>query len=822
MTRFARPVCALAAVFFICPALLAKPDATLTVDVDAEGVPVAPTLHGLFFEDINYGADGGLYAELVQNRSFEHDQPLYAWRKVGDGQVGSIEIAHESPLNPNNPQFVRVHRDSKANGELCVINLGFDGIALSKGETYLVSFYGRTRAGEHAEIRIELRNRSGEVLASHEFSDLKSEWAKFEAELAPSKSAKDAQLVVIVSDGEVVDLDMISLFPKHTFKDRPNGLRRDLAQTLANMKPGFMRFPGGCIVEGRDVANAYRWKDTIGDVAERKQNANLWQNRESPQYNQTYGLGFFEFFQFCEDIGAEPLPVLNCGMSCQARRGSPVPLSELGPWIQDALDLVEFANGPVTSTWGAKRAAMGHPEPFNMKYLAVGNEQWGDDYFARYNLFVRALKQRYSKMQIISSSGPFAEDAHWRHAWGKFHSGTPADIVDEHYYVQPNWLLKNTDRYAPYDRRGPKVFVGEFAAHEAGRRNSLRCALNEAAYMTGLTRHADVVVMASYAPLLAKYGHTQWQPNLIWFDNEQVVCTPSYHAQAMFAQNRPDTVLPAKIDVTLRDAKPKGMIGVGTWNTQAEYRDIKVTSPDGKTLFESDFSDGLVVGWETFGGKWSVKDGALQQTAEGENVRAVAGDPSWGDYTLTLQARKIGGKEGFLILFHIDNPDSPVWWNIGGWGNTEHAVQGGDFTEHRQKGSIETGRWYNVRVEVEGGRVRAYLDDELVQTEEIEPLPRLYASAGRDDKNSELILELVNPFAEPCATRIEFNGNRPVDGEITLISLHHDDPAAENSRDAPHRVKPVTLTTPTSGTSLQHVVPPYAVQILRVPLQSSN
>ena len=269
--------------------------------------------------------------------------------------------------------------------------------------------------------------------------------------------------------------------------------------------------------------------------------------------------------------------------------------------------------------------------------------------------------------------------------------------------MQPNWLYKNTERYATYDRKGPKVFVGEFAAHDEGRRNNLRCALAEAAYMTGLVRHSDVVVMASYAPLLSRYGHSQWQPNLVWFDNHRVVRTPSYHVQAMFAQNRPDVVLPMKVELAQRTPQPQGMIGVGTWNTQAEYRNIQVTDPNGKTLFESDFSQDRVdleaAGWETAGGSWSVVDGALRQTAGGPNVRAVAGDPAWSDYTLTLQAKKLGGNEGFLILFHSPNAESPTWWNIGGWGNTAHAIQGGDFTEHRLPGSVETGRWYDIRID---------------------------------------------------------------------------------------------------------------------------
>lgn len=378
-------------------------------------------------------------------------------------------------------------------------------------------------------------------------------WQKYEGVIKSSGAASHARLVVLATASGRVDLDVVSLFPENTWKQRRNGLRADLVQMLVDLKPSFMRFPGGCIVEGNDLPNRYEWKDTIGDIAERKENWNRWQDamrgQTAPQYYQTYGLGFFEFFQLCEDIGAAPLPILNCGMACQYQSKQLVPLDQLDPFVQDALDLIEFANGPATSPWGAKRAAMGHPAPFNLKYLGVGNEQWGEDYFTRYKIFQAALKAKHPEVQLVTTAGPGVDDASWKLAWDKFKNGTPADIVDEHYYRPPQWFLENATRYDAQDRAGPKIFAGEFAAHDTSlRKPSLRAAISEAAFMTGLLRNSDVVAMSSYAPLFAKAGAWQWAPDLIWCDNTRVYGTGSYHVQALFSRNRPDVVLPLVVD----------------------------------------------------------------------------------------------------------------------------------------------------------------------------------------------------------------------------------------------------------------------------------
>ncbi len=542
-----------AALLALVPSCLtAAPAVRITVDTAHPGHAVSPLLHGVFFEDINYGADGGLYAELVQNRSFEHQEHLFAWGTVNRGGQGTVTVESAEPLNAKNPHYVRLTITEAGKG-FGVANYGFGGIAVKEDENYLFAVRARSADGFSGVLRAGLEDETGRPLGECAMTGLTAQWQKFEGVIRSRGTTAQARLVVVATAPGRVDLDVVSLFPEHTWKHRRNGLRADLVQMLADLHPAFMRFPGGCIVEGMDLPNRYQWKDTIGDVAERPENWNRWRDAmgdaTAPQYYQTYGLGFFEFFQLCEDLGAEPVPILNCGMACQYESKQLVPLGQLGPLVQDALDLVEFANGPVTSPWGARRAALGHLEPFHLKILGVGNEQWGEQYFERYAIFQAALKARYPEIQLVTGSGPGVDDGFWKLAWDKFMNGTPADIVDEHYYRPPQWFLENATRYDAQERRGPKVFAGEFAAHD-GRphRSTLRAAVAEAAFMTGLVRNSDLVMMSSYAPLFAKAGAAQWAPDLIWFDNTRVYGTPSYYVQALYSRNRPDVILPVAID----------------------------------------------------------------------------------------------------------------------------------------------------------------------------------------------------------------------------------------------------------------------------------
>ncbi len=550
-------------VLLIMAAAAPLPAATVNVAVDRPGAQINPAMWGVFFEDINFGADGGLYAEMVKNRGFEFPEPLMGWMKISPSLAkGSLSVRDDAPFDAGNPHYVRM--DSAGTAPFGLSNEGFRGMGVRRGEAYDFSARVRDVSGG-SRLSIRLYGGDGTLLDSVTLSGFTPDWQKYTAVLHPADTDPRARLAILLENKATLDVDFVSLFPEKTWKNRPGGLRADMVQALADMHPGFMRFPGGCIVEGSDLSKRYQWKNTIGPVEDRRVLINRWNyefvHRPTPDYFQSFGLGFFEYFQLCEDIGAQPLPILNCGMACQFNSGELCPLDQLDTYIQDALDLVEFANGPKESPWGARRAAMGHPEPFNMRLLGIGNEQWGVDYFARYERFAKVLKERHPEISLVSAAGPDPADPRFRLAWTRLRE-LHADIIDEHCYAAPEWFFSNSHRYDRYDRSGPKVFMGEYAAQSVAtvstkNRNSLECALAEAAYMTGLERNADVVRMASYAPLFANTDAWQWTPDLIWVDSLRVVRTPSYYVQWLFARNRGDRVLPVSLGAAGEAQEPR-------------------------------------------------------------------------------------------------------------------------------------------------------------------------------------------------------------------------------------------------------------------------
>lgn len=549
---FPRKIFTTISLLAVCGRIIGEPVSVL-IDAEHRGAAINPAMWGIFFEDINFGADGGLYAELVKNRGFEFPDPLMGWTKLNDSALNAkIEILDQAPSSETGPHYLRL--TSQGTAEIGVANEGFRGMGIKADETYLFSVQARAKGGTPT-LLVRLVGSGGQVLGSESLKGFGESWRKFSTHLRAVSTDPKAHLELLVHGAGQLDLDFVSLFPKHTWKGRPGGLRADMVQMLADLKPGFMRFPGGCIVEGHYLTNRYQWKNTVEAPENRKLLLNRWndefKHRPAPDYFQSFGLGFFEFFQLCEDIGAEPLPILNCGMACQFNSGELASMDQLEPYIQDALDLVEFANAPVTTRWGARRAAMGHPAPFHMRLLGVGNEQWGAQYLERYEPFAKALKARYPDLQLISSAGPSPGDERFDFAWPRLRQ-LNADIVDEHCYAAPSWFLQNTHRYDKYDRNGPKVFMGEYAAQSVAtvspkNRNNLECALAEAAYMIGLERNADVVRMASYAPLFAHADAWQWTPDLIWCDNLNVYCTPNYYVQQLFSRNRGDRVMPTRV-----------------------------------------------------------------------------------------------------------------------------------------------------------------------------------------------------------------------------------------------------------------------------------
>lgn len=589
---FVIPACALCLSFQLA---IAQSRTNITVQVNKPGAEISPTMFGIFFEDINFGADGGLYPERVKNRSFEFPEPLMSWKQIARGGAqGTLAVVDQNPINAENAHYV--HFEVTAPGEgFGLMNEGFRGMGIKQGAIYTLTLYARNpghsqspanaRQRDAVALRIELEDSDGRILASGRMTGFTPNWKKYSIMLRPSGTALKAHLNVLVEGRGALDMDIVSLFPRGTWKNRENGLRADLVQLLKDMKPGFLRFPGGCIVEGRYLKTRYQWKTTVGDVTKRKLIINRWndefKHRPTPDYYQSFGLGFYEYFQLAEDIGAEPLPIVNCGMACQFNSGELVPLDELDSYIQDALDLIEFANGPVNSAWGRVRAAMGHPAPFNLKMLGVGNEQWGPQFIERYERFSKVLKEKHPEITLISDAGPSPNDDRFHYLWGKLRE-LNADIVDEHYYMAPSWFLENTDRYDNYPRTGPKVFSGEYAAQSVGvaspnNRNDWECALAEAAFMTGLDRNADVVRMASYAPLFAHVEAWQWTPDLIWFDNLRSYGTPNYYVQKLFSLNKGTRILPVMLNGSPHNGQ-EGLYASASFDNRAGEVILKVVN----------------------------------------------------------------------------------------------------------------------------------------------------------------------------------------------------------------------------------------------------
>ncbi len=567
----------------------------LTLKADKPGAPIQPTMYGLFFEDINFGADGGLYAEKIKNRSFEFPQHLMGWKTFG-----GVELRNDGPFD-RNPHYVRLTSAGHNHKHTGLENEGFVGIGVEKGEKYRFSVWARVPQGGEGRLKVVLADRNthgrSQDLASAKIKVTTTDWQKYTVELTPDQTCAHAVLRVFLRhpDTTAVDLEHLSLFPVDTWKGHENGLRKDLAQKLADIHPGVFRFPGGCIVEGTDLDTRYQWKNTVGPVENRPTIENRWHytftHHFFPDYFQSNGLGFYEYFLLSEEIGAEPLPVLNVGLSCQYQNDRPedhVAVDSLAPYIQDALDLVEFANGDTTTTWGALRAQMGHPAPFNLKVMGIGNEQWGPEYVERLEPFLAAMRKAHPEIKIVGSTGPDSEGDKFDYLWPEM-KRVKADLVDEHFYRPEDWFLAQGARYDNYDRKGPKVFAGEYACHMRNKNwNHFEPALLEAAFMTGLERNADVVHMATYAPLFAHVDAWQWRPDMIWFDNLRSMPTASYYVQQMFATNKGTNVLPLTMDgrpLTGGEGQ-NGLFASATIDKDANQIVVKVanTSKEDQTL----------------------------------------------------------------------------------------------------------------------------------------------------------------------------------------------------------------------------------------------
>ena len=864
----------------------AQADYTLQIDAGNKLHDVSDMLMGIFIEDINFAADGGLYAEKIVNRSFEFTEiakknQMYGWQTVGtvDANVAINDIA--GALNENNTNYLVLKNTSgKSAG---VANSGFlDGISVVENESYDFSIYAKSLAAYNSPLTIRLVVGK-ETIGEATITGLTEEWKKFETTVTASATAhKNVKLQVLMEDGSIA-VDMVSLFPKNTYKNRENGLRADLATLLEELEPSFLRFPGGCVIEGYDYETMYNWKDSIGvgrdgepllfngtygDVAARKQGINVWTNialkEDAYPSFMTYGLGFYEYFLLAEDIGAIGVPVVNCGMYCQARGGKAVPTNteEFQSFIQDALDLVEFCRGGADTKWGAVRIAMGHEEPFALKYIGIGNENWTNNYFSRYALFVEAFDKAaeenpklFEGIELIYSAGAddgtsgaeYIKSYQNAEKWLKSNPDKTvldyAGATDHHYYNTPEWFLQNSDYYDAknYSRESLtdtvyggaiNVFIGEYAAQS----NTLKAALAEAAYMTGIERNSDIIRMSAYAPLFGNTTALHWSPDLIWFNNHLATGSINYYMQKLFSTNVGTGVLASTLTGAEAElTPPAGMVGVGTWNTTAEFDNVKVISNStGEVLGEQTFdTNTFTTQWKNIAdGKFKITDGKLQQTnatttSATTGTVAYYGSKDWNNYTYTVDATKLSGSEGFLIPFVVQDKNEHYFWNIGGWNNTVSCLQqvsggtkGGQVAGTVKDCVIETGKTYELKIVVTNETVKCYIDNKLYVNHTFSTAASYEAyQVTSIDENNDILIKLVNVTGEDRTFAIDLANAVNVTPEAIVNQVKGDSPANDNILGAKEDCIMEEFTVSGVSTQFNYTVPQYSATVIRISQQ---
>lgn len=798
-----------------CALFSAIVQAQVTIDIDTQqrGPKVSPMLYGIFYEDINHAADGGIYAELIRNRSFE-DGPRYG--APADMQGWSTYAAAPSQLMArliqptkknlllNSVQHNALELDIKASAAkpVCLVNEGYWGINVVQGRSYRLSFWAKTLKYQ-GTVKARLCSKDGSQLYAeamvNQFPAFK-DWTKYEATLIATDNDPQAQFALVFDGAGQVQIDMVSLFPP-TFKNRENGMRPDLANMLWQMHPKFMRFPGGCFVEGQESPdNAFRWERTIGPIEEREGHWNVnWGYRTSD------GLGYHEYLQLAEDLGAKPLYVVNVGIW----HGGMTPYDSIQPWIDECMNALEYANGPVTSKYGAMRAKNGHPEPFGIEYLEIGNEnnqpdprQQSDHYYERYEQFYKAIRVKYPQMKIIGNVVAWGDDN------PRWNSKLPVDLLDEHYYRSPDWFASAFHKYDSYNRQGPKVYVGEYAVTNGyGRLGNMNAALGEAVYMMGMENNADVVELASYAPIFVNENDARWRPDMIRFSSSRVMGTPSYYVQQLMPQHLGTQVVKVEQNNPYRGKARKPLtpkqsrVGFGTWNTRA--------------TFETDKDMDYVYG------EWQKEGNCVRQTGHKDATLCIEKNIIDSDhYSCKFRARKDEGAEGFIIIFNYVDNNNYCWVNFGGWTNSQHAIEqisnGGKLLADSKRGHIEDGRWYDVTLQVNGDSVKAWLDNDLVFDTVLkhDDTKGIFSSATIDDANDEIIVKVVNTSDAATTAQLRLKNFKPTCARVVRLAAN--DGMEENTLDTPTAIYPVEqLLSPENG-SVQLDVPPYSLNIVRI------
>lgn len=816
-----------------------KPQTEITVDVTAQGVEVSDQMYGIFIEDINRAIDGRLYPEMVLNRSFEdavvpkgyHTEgeklvspltynhvtgqmvtvqnrwdknPVPGWTLAADDAQGTtMQTADEKPMFESAPHYLRVKKQDPT-GRLSLTNSGYGGYALQQDALYHLRVIARSQSAE-LPLEVTLTDSLGSVVAKAELTlGEPGKWADVRADMTAASTITGGKLQINLPESwsGTLDLDYVSLMPDNTFHHRPNGLRPDVAEAIAGLKPAFVRWPGGCVVEGITLETRFRWKQTMGDPASRPGAYNLW------GYRNTCGFGWKEALDFCEDLGAATMYVCNAGMACQAQTSELAPESELRDYLTDCLDAIEYAIGDTTTTWGARRAADGHPAPYRLEYVEIGNENWGPEYDVRYAYFEAAIRELYPQLHIISDYGTDA-----------LGNGREFEYIDPHWYVAPQFFFNNTALFDSLPRTGTSIYVGEYACNRSVGSGNMEAALSEAAFMLGMERNADLVKMCSYAPLLESDWYRAWPTNLIWVSPTQAMGRSSYHVQKLMAENKPTRSLPISLTASEpeRLTYPTGRLGLGCWKSKVEFREARLAVGNGP-------AEPLALdNGEQYVGEWTCEDGTLRQEAIEPRCKYLLPKLEADTYTLELQARKCAGKDAFIVYFGMnDDGQEGYYYSVGGQNNSkacvekmqrgENSGQDGDITPFH----AEMDQWYDLRIEVTPQESRLYVDGELLITHH----PQTYAlqayAAGYDDATGELILKAVNAAGNPHTVSYQINGALAVEGKaITLSASALTD---ENSFDNPDLISPKTTTFKTKKQSINYTLPPYSLTILRVPV----
>ncbi len=782
----------------------------ININAAKPGITVSPTLWGIFFEEINHSGEGGLWGQLVNNPTIKaiggNGRPI-GWSLRLQHAAARMAIDASHPLNKENPLALRVDIFGQPPaGAVELINRGYWGMNFKRGEKYHLTVYARRSYSMSHDIKVALMGKHDQTLGTGEIKGITRQWKKFSLVLTANADDPNGSLAFFPNHSGSLWLTCANLFSSAALAD--GGFRPGLLHMLQALQPSFVRFPGGNYIEGNVLTNGFHWKRTIGPMSQRPGHEN-----DSWGYWSTDQLGYAEYLNLCRKLNAAPLFGVNCGLSLGMN--DKVPMKDMGPWVRSAVEAVQYANGSIKTHWGKIRAADGYASPFGLKYVEIGNESWwAGPYSRRYKLFYEALHKAYPKIKLIASGNT---------------EGLPTQIVDQHFYPSAGWFWANRHRYDSYSRTGPKVFVGEYAVTSNAGLGNLRAALGEAAWMTGLERNSDVVTMASYAPLFVNANNRAWNPDLIVFNSSQVFGTPSYWVQQMFSTNRVNRMLPVMIHhrpALKAHALSRGTIGLGTWNTQSEYRDIRVTA-HGHQIYKSHFPQGAGE-WHAVSGNWRVVGHAYRQTSGDEPAVALLQSTKLAhlaNYTIHLQAKKIGGAEGFLILFHVRGEHHYYWWNIGGWANTttgiEHTAGGVKSEVGPHYGShVTTGRWYKVRIVAHHDMITCYLDGHQIDSTAEHPSASRFCSiAGLTKSGRTIVVTAVNGERYPVSAELNLHGVADLLSRGKAITLSGAHLGAENTFAHPMRISPVVKRLQHVQPDLRYAFPPRSLVIIRLHLK---